>query len=208
MNDFDPYAVLGVPRDANEAAIKRGYRHRAKTAHPDAGGSTEEFVPLERALAILLDPLRRRAYDETGNTDDPGPDNDRAKALQIIESFVEGVVAEYVNSSFQSPDPCTTDLVALFRKRMAIDLRGLHENIAVGQHVLKWMRRLRGKFSTTDKVDVIARGFDARIRRCEQQIADQKAAIKIRNDALEIMKKYKFSPDPASSFSTFTISIG
>ncbi len=41
---IDPYELLGVARDADEAAIKAAYRKVAKTAHPDAGGDAEAFA--------------------------------------------------------------------------------------------------------------------------------------------------------------------
>jgi len=31
----DPYKILGVPRDANEDAIKEGFKRRSKKYHPD-----------------------------------------------------------------------------------------------------------------------------------------------------------------------------
>ncbi|MFC7155768.1 J domain-containing protein [Halomarina halobia] len=37
------YRVLGVSPDADEAAVRRAYRERAKETHPDAGGSREAF---------------------------------------------------------------------------------------------------------------------------------------------------------------------
>jgi curved DNA-binding protein CbpA len=195
MTDFNPYDTLGVPRDADEAAIRRGYRHRAKQTHPDAGGDATEFAAATRALAILTDPQKRREYDRTGRVDDPEPDNARARALHQIELFIENAIVKYINGNMTGPDPCTADLVAAFRLKMAADIRALNENIAVGNRVLKWLRKIQGRFSTKDEVDVIRRGFDVRIRRCEQQIEEQKDAIKIRDDALAIIKSYKFQAD-------------
>ncbi|EJZ19219.1 J domain-containing protein, partial [Rhizobium sp. Pop5] len=60
----DPYDILGVERDADEAKVKAAYRRRAKVAHPDSGGDTEAFGILQKAYALLLDPLRRKVYDD------------------------------------------------------------------------------------------------------------------------------------------------
>jgi len=43
MHVESPYDVLGVGRDADTDEVKAAYRERVKDAHPDHGGSTEEF---------------------------------------------------------------------------------------------------------------------------------------------------------------------
>jgi hypothetical protein len=48
-----PHEILGVAADADLLTIKRAYFTRAKTAHPDAGGSKEEFVRLYAAYEAM-----------------------------------------------------------------------------------------------------------------------------------------------------------
>ncbi len=66
----DYYEVLGVPRDADEAAIKKAYRVLAKKYHPDAnpGDKTaeEKFKEASEAYAVLSDPEKRSRYDQLG----------------------------------------------------------------------------------------------------------------------------------------------
>lgn len=57
----DPYAVLGVSRDADDAAIHSAYRKAVRRTHPDAGGSAGEFEAVQEAYEVLRDPDRRRA---------------------------------------------------------------------------------------------------------------------------------------------------
>mmetsp|Transcript_35713 Transcript_35713/g.102624 ORF Transcript_35713/g.102624 Transcript_35713/m.102624 type:complete len:134 (-) Transcript_35713:63-464(-) len=48
----DPYEVLGVPRDADDAAVRAAYRRCALLAHPDKGGSEEVRVDIPREHSI------------------------------------------------------------------------------------------------------------------------------------------------------------
>ncbi|WP_411077313.1 molecular chaperone DnaJ [Streptomyces sp. cmx-10-25] len=64
----DYYKVLGVPKDATEAEIKKAYRKLARENHPDANkGDTraeERFKEISEANDVLGDPKRRKEYDE------------------------------------------------------------------------------------------------------------------------------------------------
>ncbi len=62
----DPYDILGVPRTADEAEIKRAYRKLAKKWHPDqnkASDAAARFAELGSAYEILGDADKRRAFD-------------------------------------------------------------------------------------------------------------------------------------------------
>lgn len=90
---FDPYAVLGVPRDAHPAAIRRAYIALAKVRHPDAGGDPESFAELGRAWAILSDPVARRRYDRGKDVDGPAM-SVRAQATQLVAQVVNDILTQ------------------------------------------------------------------------------------------------------------------
>ena len=67
----DYYEVLGVGRDADDAAIKKAYRALAKKYHPDMNPGDKEaekkFKEASEAYAVLSDAEKRRQYDQFGH---------------------------------------------------------------------------------------------------------------------------------------------
>ena len=66
----DYYAVLGVPKTASPAEIKKAFRKLARQHHPDAkpGDTAAErkFKEINEANEVLSDPAKRKQYDELG----------------------------------------------------------------------------------------------------------------------------------------------
>jgi molecular chaperone DnaJ len=64
----DYYAALGVPKDADAAAIKKAYRSLARDLHPDKNPGNAEaesrFKEVSEAYDVLSDTKRRGEYDE------------------------------------------------------------------------------------------------------------------------------------------------
>lgn len=83
----DPYAELGIERSATHAEVRRAYQRRARRAHPDKGGSREEFQRVSGAYRLLSDPGRRARYDATGAVDHDAND-ERAEIINAIFSLL------------------------------------------------------------------------------------------------------------------------
>ncbi|MEX1171280.1 MAG: DnaJ domain-containing protein, partial [Chloroflexota bacterium] len=70
MEYQDYYAVLGIPRTASQAEIKKAFRKLARKHHPDANKDDAEaerrFKALNEANAVLSDPDKRALYDRLG----------------------------------------------------------------------------------------------------------------------------------------------
>jgi molecular chaperone DnaJ len=67
----DYYDVLGVPRGADEAEVKKAFRRLARELHPDVNAhdpeAEEKFKEVAEAYEVLTDPDRRRVYDAYGH---------------------------------------------------------------------------------------------------------------------------------------------
>lgn len=69
--DIDPYAVLGVQKDATLPDIKSAHRKRVLKCHPDKiqdesqrSKAQDEFQQVQQAYELLSDPARRIKYDQ------------------------------------------------------------------------------------------------------------------------------------------------
>ena len=64
----DYYKILGVPRTASPAEIKKAYRKLAKGCHPDTHPgdpqAEERFKEISQAYDILGDEKKRKQYDQ------------------------------------------------------------------------------------------------------------------------------------------------
>ena len=69
MDYKDYYAILGVPKSATQAEIKKAYRKLARELHPDTNkdpDAEKRFKEANEAQAVLTDPEKRKQYDELG----------------------------------------------------------------------------------------------------------------------------------------------
>src|SRR5207253_1998040 len=66
----DYYEVLGVPKNASEADIKKAYRKLARQHHPDRNPGDKQaetrFKEVQEAYDVLGDKTKREHYDRFG----------------------------------------------------------------------------------------------------------------------------------------------
>lgn len=89
------YDTLGVPPDADTAAIKKAHRAKAMQHHPDRAGDDPQeraaFEKVQRAYLILSDPDKRSRYDK-GEDPQAEADNARANIVKLaVRAFMEAV---------------------------------------------------------------------------------------------------------------------
>lgn len=195
MTSPDPYAILGVPKDADTAAVRKAYRKAAKRAHPDAGGDEKSFALIKLAHDVLTDAQRRAKYDATGSIDPKEPDNALSDVLNIVMASLDAAIRV---CEAEGTDPVHRDLVALMKRQ--ID-KGNDER-AQKREVLKQAKRklekLQSRFSTKKSAvnfldNMISQGL-ANIEPQLQMLERFDIAAKA---AKEMLADYEFRSDKA-----------
>ncbi|WP_110955845.1 J domain-containing protein [Massilibacillus massiliensis] len=104
--DFNPYAILGVSKDAGEEEIKKAYRKLAKKYHPDVNRDNpvaeQKFKDVGEAYRILSDKQARRSYDtaaqKTAKTASKEP---RRQSFETNDAFDIANMAQGMQGNFE-----------------------------------------------------------------------------------------------------------
>lgn len=137
--DGDPYAILGVPRDAPQDAIKEAYRRRAKAIHPDVDGRPDAMaamVHVNQAYALLSDPVRRRQWDAR-HAPQPTPWHARRPTSPAGRTTRPTTPPARPGPSRSAPGPTApptaTDVTALDEARAVRVSSGRYEGMTLGE---------------------------------------------------------------------------
>lgn len=80
----NPYATLGVDRNADHETIRKAYKKLARKFHPDVNkdaGAEDKFKEINAAYDVVGDEEKRKLYDQFGEASTrPGFDAEAAKA--------------------------------------------------------------------------------------------------------------------------------
>lgn len=105
------YKELDVNEDVTSKEIEAAYRKKAMQHHPDrANGNTKRFKAAADAYRILIDPVKRKRYDEAG---DEGFEEEPVRSVEsILIHFFEEAIGQCIG---QEIDPEHFDLINTMR---------------------------------------------------------------------------------------------
>lgn len=186
--DFDPYKILGADKDASADDIKKSFKLKSKQAHPDCGGSPEEFEALKKAYDILTDSAKRRMWDDYRLADTVDIENEAKMAASRIA----------VQTLDTYPDNCDFDkeMAEVFEKCLwdiANEIRSLTQK----------KERLEKRFKAVQKKpddDFISTDIERAVNARDVHIRRQKLNLEIHKKAFELLKGYKFDIDKLPGF--------
>jgi curved DNA-binding protein CbpA len=184
------YEVLGIGKNADPAGVKRAYRKRAQKAHPDRGGSAEDFVAVNRAYEILSDPVRRLAYDNGEPDVATHADAQRQQMLHEIAALILGVLE-------QSPHPENIDVLGLSRQTVSAVMKQLGDQVAAAAAGARKLRGALKRFKTKGESDIIKAVIEGRIAEYERNSEKLKQSIARSEEMLKVLGEYAYEWEAA-----------
>lgn len=189
----DPYEILGVAKDATPEEINAAYKAAAKKAHPDSGGSSDKFTRVKQASMVLLDPRRRKQFDETSTISDNPADNAYARALELVAAFFVNTLNAMENPHVLQLEH--TDMVKLGVRHFEQLIAASNTNIQMVNRQIKRFEKALKRLKSKGKKDVISGMVRHHMGRLTMVIDNNKNEIEINTKAIEILQDYEFETD-------------
>jgi curved DNA-binding protein CbpA len=191
---IDLYKILGLKRSAPRKDIHKAYRKKAKSAHPDAGGSVEAFNQLVVAYSVLSDEGRRSHYDQTGEVEAPQPDNLDGGAIEIIAEKLGLVI-------HAEQDLAALDVGALIELAIQDDITARKASVTHQQRAGERLSKLRAliKRKGEGEGDLVGRVLDWHEVAIQGKIKKNEGMIRHLERALEILEDYSFDDESAAA---------
>ncbi|MDI7864939.1 DnaJ domain-containing protein [Rhizobiaceae bacterium n13] len=180
--------MLEIDRDADDAAIRRAYRKLAKTAHPDAGGDTEQFGKVTASYELLKDPVRRKVYDDTGY-DPQLADARDLKGVMILETLVNEVILD-------EREPGSFDPVAALRRKLTDDILKSRFHILELERHRTRVRQHLDRIARRPETDVLGSMLRARAQSISDAIRGAEAQIETIEQAYGMLEGYSYELEP------------
>ncbi len=191
----DPYAVLGVPRDANRAAIRRAYRTKARRAHPDGGGSAEYFEQVKAAYDTLMGDAPRGRDDATGERAEAPTDSRRA---DVIDALFTALDLALLKLSQRAKLPEHANLVLLTAEVLRLQRQEWSGRRRAFETVAEQSRQLLGRFITSSRNNLMETVVERRVAKCKDEIEALDRRIKTADEALKVLKEMTFRAEDDS----------
>ncbi len=175
----NPYEDLGVDKNADKATIKKVYRKKAQSEHPDRGGDAKKFDKITKAYKLLTDDSRRAHFDQTGQ------DGFEDRNLIILQRLARLFV-----NCIENFDVDHTDIIQSMRLNLAAGQNTNRQSIAANEKAInkyeRVKKRLRKKSAGPNLLEQLVDGQIGGLRegiaRATDEIAKQQEMIDALND--------------------------
>ena len=201
------YETLGVEATSDKTTIKKAYRSKAKTHHPDKGGNPKEFHAITVAYKVLSDDKQRKEYNETGKI--PADSTET-----LYQTAREEVIRLFLDSLQVEAGECLAVHHKTIYERNHFEhvLRELNKTIHSTERELEQQRMLHEytkgvseRISTAKADNVLVSILENELRALDMRKDELTHKLEIFNKAIEIVKDYEYkvdAPRPLSRWAT------
>lgn len=182
---IDPYAMLGIERDADDNQVKAAYRKAAKGMHPDSGGDADQFARLQTCYDLLRDPVRRKVFDDTG-FDPQLADPRDLKGLMLLEPLVNDVILD-------EREPGSFDPVAAMRRKLSDEIVSARFHILEMERHRSRVRNHMDRIGRRSGADVLGSMLRSRCNSIGDAITKAEGQIEAIEKAYSMLEGYSYA---------------
>lgn len=188
-DNIDIYEVFGIDKNANNDEIKKAYRKKAKENHPDiVKDKREEFEKINKYYKVLMNPLSRKKYDETGKIDSDN-NNDKPTAMEFVAHLFETTMAEM-------RDPKKDDLFDMIGTKIEKNIYEFTKTIDKAKRGIKNLEDIKKRVKgNKNKIIIFQNIIDLKILNNNQIIQEMKEKIKLNRESRSFLKGLKYETD-------------
>ena len=195
---MNPYEILGVENSATEHEIKAAYKALVKETHPDkTNGDDEQFKKINMAYNTLVDPVKRKIYDETGVVDD--------LITQLAVTDLKNLIGKLSEQIKDPKELGTFDLIARIQVAVQNNTHQVDAGIAWLTAKIAHLEEVKSEFqnrlkrkTTEEAPDVFFSPVDALIKSSKEQMVKSENAKLVLTRIKELLAEYEyeFTPPP------------
>ena len=180
---MDPYLELEVSIEATDEEIKLKFRSLANIHHPDKGGDEEKFKRIKEAYEILSDPIRKKAYDMSGDAESNLVI--RNSAIEHINQMLSAIVPNF--------DSEAGDLVQEMRNQVLTIKSDMANNINICNKYKENLNKVIVRINANhNKKNILLESVQNQIEQRDREHEDFSRRIKICELEIEILKDYHY----------------
>lgn len=185
------YKELGVKEDATTKEIEAAYRKKAMQHHPDrSNGDSKKFKAVTDAYKILIDPVKRKRYDEAG---DAGYKEESARS---IESVVLHFFTEALNFLLETQSPAEQfDLMSAVSLCIEKVERELLKAEREGLKRLASLKKVDKRLKAKGPSIFLKQSLQHNIKEIQSKCDQARTQLSELKEAKELLKDYEYDFD-------------
>lgn len=184
----DLYSTLGVDRTASADEIRKAYRRKAMDTHPDReGGNDAAFKEVQRAGDVLLDPGKRREYDETGRC--PG---DEPTASERVQAMLVDIMDKLGEPNFRK-------VLRDIKRDLLADRKKIEQSVSTAKGNVTIFEKSVSKLSPEERTPEIENLIAMRRKSLQQRVTQAQSTADFMEETMRFLSPISASEARESS---------